>query len=324
VACRVSAQTDGVDALSRDDGGTDAPIRAAGGVLTRPGPDGPMVALVHRPRHDDWSLPKGKLHRGENPVVAARREVWEETGVRAWVGVRLPSVSYQVPIGQGSPVELADKVVDFWAMRSVSSNGFVPGSETDELAWLTPAQAQERATYERDIMVIGAFADLPPLRDPVLVVRHARAGEPQQWTGPDDLRPLDEVGEARAAALADTLACFGPVRLVSAVPLRCVQTLEPLASALGLEIQIDPAFNEYQDPDVAADRLRGMDTSGGATVICSQGKLIPPLLATLTRPDGRSASSRAEDEMTPYATPKGGGWALFFGPSGGVLLDPLP
>jgi 8-oxo-dGTP diphosphatase len=324
VARRVAAQTDGVDALSRNEGGAAEPIRAAGGVVTRSGTHGPMVALVHRPRHDDWSLPKGKVRRGEQPVIAARREVWEETGVHAWVGVRLPSVSYQVPVGQGSRVRLADKVVDFWAMRSASSNGFEPGPETDDLAWLTPSDAQERASYERDIMVIGAFADLPPLRGPVLVVRHAWAGEAEQWAGPDEARPLDEQGEARAAVLADTLACFGPTRLVSAAPLRCVRTLTPLAAALGLEIQIDPAFNEHADPGVAADRLRGLDTGHGATVICSQGKMIAPLLAMLARSDGRSASSRAEDELTPYATPKGAGWALFFGPSGGVLLDPLP
>ena len=313
MALRVAAQTDGVDALSRNGRDPAEPIRAAGGVLTRSGPHGVTVAMVHRPRHDDWTLPKGKLHRGEHPVVAARREVWEETGVEAWVGVRLPSVSYQVPVGEGARLRLADKVVDFWVMRSVSSNGFVPGAETDELAWLTPALAQERASYERDVMVLGAFADLPPLRDPVLLVRHARAGEPEHWSGPDDLRPLDEVGAARAAALTETLACFGPVRLVSASPLRCRQTLGPLAASLGLEVEVDIAFNEDADPDRAADLVRDLSTGAGATVICSQGKLIPPLLATLARSDGRS-----------YATAKGAGWVLSFGPSGGVRLDPLP
>jgi 8-oxo-dGTP pyrophosphatase MutT (NUDIX family)/phosphohistidine phosphatase SixA len=313
VALGVAAQTDGVDALSRNDKDAAEPIRAAGGVLTRSGPHGVTVALVHRPRHDDWTLPKGKLHRGEHPVVAARREVWEETGVEAWVGVRLPSVSYQVPVGQGAQLRLADKVVDFWVMRSVSSNGFVPGAETDELAWLTLAQAQERASYERDVMVLGAFADLPPLRDPVLLVRHAQAGEQERWSGPDELRPLDKVGEARAVALTETLACFGPARLVSASPLRCRQTLAPLAASLGLGVEIDAAFNEDADTDRAADLVRDLSTGRGATVICSQGKMIPPLLATL-----------AGGEPAAYATPKGGGWVLCLGPSGGVLLDPLP
>jgi 8-oxo-dGTP diphosphatase len=289
------------------------PIRAAGGVVTRSGPQGIAVALVHRPRHDDWSLPKGKLRRGEHPVVAARREVFEETGIQAYLGARLPSVSYQVPVGQGTALRLADKVVDFWVMRSFSSNGFLPGPETDELAWLTPEQAQERASYERDVMVLSAFADLPALRDPVLLLRHARAGEPERWSGPDELRPLDKVGQVRAVELAETVACFGPARLVSASLLRCTQTLEPLAASLGLDVEVEPAFNEYADADVAADLVRDLSIGTGATVICSQGKMIPPLLAAL-----------AGGEPAAYATPKGAGWVLSLGPSGGVVLDPLP
>jgi 8-oxo-(d)GTP phosphatase len=301
-----------VDALSRN---TDAaaPIRAAGGVVTRSGPQGIRVALVHRPRHDDWTLPKGKLHRGEHPVVAARREVLEETGVQAWVGARLPSVSYQVPVGQGTQLRLADKVVDFWVMRTFRSNGFMPGAETDELAWLTPEQAQEQASYERDVMVLGAFADLPPLRDPVLLVRHARAGEPERWSGPDELRQLDSVGQVRAVELAETVACFGPARVVSASPLRCRQTLEPLAASLRLDIEVEAAFNENADVEVAADLVRDLSIGIGATVICSQGKMIPPLLAAL-----------AGGEPAAYATAKGAGWVLCLGPNGGVVLDPLP
>ena len=152
----------------------------------------------------------------------------------------------------------------------------------------------------------------------------SRAGEPEKWSGPDELRPLDSVGRARAATLAETLACFGPTRLVSASPLRCLQTLEPLATSLGLDVDIEVTFNEHEDPDLAADRVRDLSIGAGATVISSQGKMIPPLLAALARPDRRSASSRAEGELSRYATPKGAGWVLCLGPSGGVLLDPLP
>jgi 8-oxo-dGTP pyrophosphatase MutT (NUDIX family)/phosphohistidine phosphatase SixA len=298
------------------------PIRAAGGVVARPGANGrPRVAVVHRPRHNDWSLPKGKLHPGEHPVTAARREVEEETGVRAAVGIRLPSVSYQVALSRAPDAPLADKVVDFWAMRFEADGGFTAGRETDELAWLDVDEARTRLSYDRDVVVLNAFAALPPVRDPIVVVRHALAGDPEAWTGSDAERPLDAEGAARAAALAEPLACFAPVRLVSAPPLRCVQTLEPLAHLLRANgrpamtrgITVDAAFGEDADPTVAAARLRAFAALPGGTVICSQGKLIPPLLAVLT---GGTAAS--------YPTRKGGAWVLSFDATSGVVVDPLP
>src|SRR5258708_3255491 len=99
MARRVTAQTDGVDAPARrpgPGGGSGVGLlRSAGGVAARSNPEGGTeVALVHRPRFDDWSLPKGKLKRGEHPLAAAVREVREETGADALVGARLPTVSY--------------------------------------------------------------------------------------------------------------------------------------------------------------------------------------------------------------------------------------
>jgi 8-oxo-dGTP pyrophosphatase MutT (NUDIX family)/phosphohistidine phosphatase SixA len=378
VAGRVEAQTDGVDALS---GGR--PIRAAGGVLCVDGTalDGSVgpgsggngsgergsgghgsgghasgglgsgghtsgglkVALVHRPRHDDWTLPKGKLHRREHPVTAACREVLEETGVPARIGARLPTVSYQVPVNG----RWADKVVDYWAMRIwsgslagfeagagpgfVSSAGsgfvsgagagagpvsipaFVAGAETDALAWLDLDAALDRVTYPRDVTVLTAFAELPPVRDPVVLVRHALAGDPHAWTGPDTERPLDTHGLARARALAAPLGCFGPVRLISAAPLRCTQTLAPLAELLRRPIAVDHHFDETADPAAAARRLTTLSAEPGPTVICSQGKLIAPLLAALT------GGSRSD-----YVTAKGGAWVLSFTDTNKLILDPLP
>src|SRR5580700_5286457 len=89
-------------------GGTE--IRAAGAVLWRPGPVGPQVALVHRPKYDDWSLPKGKTEPGEHVLLTAVREVAEETGIRVILGRRLPATHYTV---RGRP-----KVVDYWAAKA--------------------------------------------------------------------------------------------------------------------------------------------------------------------------------------------------------------
>jgi 8-oxo-dGTP diphosphatase len=122
------------------------PVRAAGGVVVRDG----RVLAVHRPRYDDWSLPKGKLDPGESFEEAALREVREETGVRAELGEELPAVRYVDHRGR-------PKLVRYWTMRVLDDPGFVPNDEVDELAWLTPEQARRRLTYEHDRALVAAL-----------------------------------------------------------------------------------------------------------------------------------------------------------------------
>jgi 8-oxo-dGTP diphosphatase len=124
-----------------------ADVTAAGGVVVRDG----LVALVHRPRYDDWTLPKGKLDKGESFEEAALREVEEETGLRARLLRELPSVSYEV---RGRP-----KVVRYWLMEVESDEGFVANDEVDEVRWVEPAAARALLTYERDRDVLAAAAD---------------------------------------------------------------------------------------------------------------------------------------------------------------------
>jgi 8-oxo-dGTP diphosphatase len=283
----------------------DTLVQAAGGVLHRPDSSGARIAVVHRPRHDDWSLPKGKRKRGEHPVVNAYREVWEETGVRAYIGARLPSVAYQVPLNDGS---WADKTVDYWAMTYAQDDGFAAGLETDELVWLSVADALPRLSYDRDVFVVKAFAALPALRAPIVLLRHGSAGERHEWSGPDDERPLDEAGRERSRALAAVLACFGPARLLSAAPRRCVDTLVPLGRASDLPVVVDHHFDDRADPGAAAVRLAELSGLDSATVISSQGKLIPAVLAELTG-----------DRPEHYRTAKGNGWALSFGVDGSLV-----
>ena len=129
-------------------------IRAAGGVVWRRDPNGEAgveVAIVHRPRYDDWSLPKGKCDRGEDDVACALREVAEETGLVCDVGPELPSQRYVDQKGR-------DKVVRYWAMRAVGGHGRLE-HEIDEVAWLAQDPALERLTYDRDAEVLDA---LPP------------------------------------------------------------------------------------------------------------------------------------------------------------------
>jgi 8-oxo-dGTP diphosphatase len=113
-------------------------VQAAGGVVLRDG----RVAVVHRPKYDDWSLPKGKLDPGESFEDAALREVEEETGLRCRLVRELPAVEYEV---RGRP-----KLVRYWAMEIEDETPFVPGDEVDEVRWLEPAEALALLSYDRD------------------------------------------------------------------------------------------------------------------------------------------------------------------------------
>ena len=121
-------------------------VRAAGGVVVRDG----LVALVHRPRYDDWSLPKGKLDSGESFEEAALREISEETGLLVRLVRELPAVSYEV---RGRP-----KVVRYWLMDVESDPGFVASDEVDELRWVEPGEASALLSYDRDRDVLMAAA----------------------------------------------------------------------------------------------------------------------------------------------------------------------
>jgi 8-oxo-dGTP diphosphatase len=125
---------------------TSAEVHAAGGVVL----DGEgRVVLVHRPRYDDWTLPKGKLDPGESFEEAALREVEEETGLRCRLVRELPAAEY--PDAKGR-----HKLVRYWLMEVEAEPGFVPGREVDEVRRLPPREALALLTYDRDRDVLRA------------------------------------------------------------------------------------------------------------------------------------------------------------------------
>jgi 8-oxo-dGTP pyrophosphatase MutT (NUDIX family) len=134
----------------------DGVVRAAGGVVWRVAAGGEIdVLLVHRPRYDDWSFPKGKNDPGEADLDCALREVEEETGIVASAGAELPSVAYRDHRDR-------PKVVRYWAMAVASELGFEPNDEVDELRWLGVEEARRRLTYEHDLVVLDAVAGRRP------------------------------------------------------------------------------------------------------------------------------------------------------------------
>ena len=128
-------------------------VLAAGGVLWRHNSDlaAPEVAIIHRPRYDDWSLPKGKVDPGETEPVTAVREVHEETGLRCTLGRELSSTSYTDRKGRA-------KVVRYWLMDVTADDGFTPDDEVDELRWVPPADAAGLLSYPHDAELIEEVA----------------------------------------------------------------------------------------------------------------------------------------------------------------------
>ncbi|MGI9118696.1 MAG: NUDIX hydrolase [Acidimicrobiales bacterium] len=136
-------------------GGVPAPepsVRAAGGVVWRPGPGGPEVLVVHRPKYDDWSLPKGKCDPGETSADCAVREVEEETGFRCLLGPELPATSYTDRKGR-------PKAVRYWVMTQTDdATDFVANAEVDQALWRPVGDACMLLSYQRDRDVVAAFA----------------------------------------------------------------------------------------------------------------------------------------------------------------------
>ena len=126
-------------------------VRAGGGVVWRDDAGATEVLLVHRPKYDDWSFPKGKQDAGESDVETALREVEEETGFRCALGPELTSTSYVDRKGR-------PKTVRYWLM-TIEDGSFTPTDEVDELRWVTPAQARWLLSYDRDRDVLAAFVD---------------------------------------------------------------------------------------------------------------------------------------------------------------------
>jgi 8-oxo-dGTP pyrophosphatase MutT (NUDIX family)/phosphohistidine phosphatase SixA len=277
-------------------------IHAAGAVLWRSGADGLEVAIVHRPKYDDWSFPKGKTKNGEHVVRAAVREVWEETGVWPVLGRRLPERAYDK---DGRP-----KRVDYWAATG-TDGGFRPNDEVDRLDWLPLPEAERRLSYERDAALLREFAAGPHRTTPYIVVRHTSAGDKRDWEGDDLLRPLDSHGRAAATDLADALTCFGAARVFSSATARCLETMLPYAGRTGVDLRTDWAFTVGTSKG-AGDRFAELLADHIPAIVCTHGELVPELI-------GRACEELGAAPPKDARLAKGGFWVLQT--AGGTLVS---
>jgi 8-oxo-dGTP pyrophosphatase MutT (NUDIX family) len=245
------------------------PILAAGAVVWQPGARGRELVLVHRPRYDDWSFPKGKAEHGEHLLRTAVREVAEETGLRVVLGRPLRPSVYQV--GDRA------KRVSYWAARCTGSDGFVAGHEVDELAWLDQGQVRERLSYERDLTLLEEFESGPVGTVPFILLRHGSAGARHSEADLD--RPLDDRGAADAEVLAALLASYGRCRVVSSAAERCLATVRPYAQAVGVPVEVDPALTvgSSEDWTAAAQRAVELAAAREPVIVCAHRENLPAM-----------------------------------------------
>ncbi|MCT1614587.1 NUDIX hydrolase [Corynebacterium sanguinis] len=259
------------------------------------------VACIHRPHYDDWSLAKGKVDPGESLVATAVREIKEETGYDIRLGKLLGKTIY--------PVKNTTKVVYYWT-GEVTGGEFTANSEVDEIRWLPLDQASELLTYDLDRQVLHKAEKRfrLPATSRILYVRHGRAHEREKWSGDDNLRPLDKKGRRQSEMLVPMLAPFNPQRIFSAEPDRCQTTVAPLADELTLDVEVNELFGEraWVDNQVACKQaFADVVALGGVSVICSQGGIMPDIIAWL------SDTGRLPIDG-PINVKKGGVWVLSF------------
>ena len=253
-------------------------VVAAGAVVIRRGKEHREVLLVHRPKYDDWSFPKGKQERDEHATATAIREVLEETGVEIRLGRPLRPQVYVVSGGR-------QKKVHYWIGSVVGDDdvsSFVANSEVDELGWFRIRDAKKRLTYLDDLDLLEQYSQHRQSTTPLLIVRHAKAVKRGDWDEADPLRPLNDLGRAQALALSPLFYAYGVSRVVSSSSTRCVETVRPYAEEqlLGLEERDELSEEAYLEPG-AVRLLSRLMRREEATVLCSHRPVLPELFELL-------------------------------------------
>jgi len=260
--------------------GKPLPVLAAGALAWREKGEGVQVLLIHRPRYDDWSIPKGKLDKGETFPAAAVREVAEETGYRVRLQRPLPASVYLLPDGR-------TKIVQYWTatVRAKIAPGPEDRGEVDEARWIPLEEAEGLVTRQSDqvpLVALRRFLEADELvTAPIIIQRHGAALSRSKWRKDEQTRPLNGKGKKQARALPTLLDAFDPASVLSSPWQRCRATVEPLARIAGLKIRTKDELTEAghaDQPARTAAVIARVLAEARPTVVCTHRPVLPTVI----------------------------------------------
>ena len=260
--------------------GKPPPVLAAGALAWREKGGKLQVLLVHRPRYDDWSVPKGKLDKGETFPAAAVREVTEETGYRVRLHRPLPASVYLLPDGR-------TKIVQYWTatVRAKIGPGPQDSREVDEMRWVPLEEAEALVARQSDqvpLVALRRFVEADEHRTvPIIIQRHGAALSRSKWRKGEGTRPLNRKGKKQAQALPPLLDAFDPASVVSSPWKRCLDTVEPLAKVEGLKVRTKDELTEAahaDHPSRTAAVIERVLREARSTVVCTHRPVLPTVI----------------------------------------------
>jgi 8-oxo-dGTP diphosphatase len=253
-------------------------IFAAGTVIFKGRGLNQKIAVIHRPRREAWSFPKGKIDGSESAPAAAVRETLEETGLHV---VLHQSLTPQEYIFDNLP-----KTVFYWRARLVKPPVFVPNEEADQLVWVSLKAALKLLTYEVDRQLAKEAFKAKDTK-PLILLRHATAEKRIEWSDryskaipPDSFRPLTPAGIMQSHLIGDLLSAFGINKVVSSDSIRCVATVSPYAASQELALEAHQNLSELGwefNNKSGLKLIRKLAMLNQPVVICGHRPALPAL-----------------------------------------------
>ena len=250
-------------------------IQAAGAIVWRRNEsDAIEIALVHRPKYDDWSIPKGKVEGEESLIACAYREVVEETGFAVRFGQSLGSAHYEV---NGLP-----KTVTFWSARLLGEQGKPNPEEVDAVRWMSCEEAKEQLGRDSDRQIVETFQSIEPDTKPLILLRHAKAIERQEWAGEDTDRPLSSLGERQAKRMLTNFLPFAVEEIHSSSAVRCYESITPLARGLNVDFFFTDSLTEevfHKNNERPFKYVQRLLVNDFTTLVCSHNPILPSIVS---------------------------------------------